>query len=335
MTRVTSWAEAWDHANAIFYGREIPRDHFETSVHPGPELAWALASLAVDTDERLGNPARFDLIDVGAGDGELMSALLTILREMSPELARRCAPVAVDLRPPSDLDPRVTWWVGDALQVLHHRCALDINGMVMAHEWLDDLAADIVESVESGDLHYINVDVDSGLESLGEPVGDDEQRAWLHRWWWPVIGRAEIGLSRDRAWQQLCSVINRGRAVAIDYSHTWQERSQGDFARGTVRAYRDGRRVQVIPNGSSNITAHVALDACAEAVGGSWTLSNQRTALSRMSAPMPDPAQADENPAVYAEQLQTHLRLQALRRIPGPGTMTWLIQEMGMTERTP
>ncbi len=335
MTRVTSWAEAWSHANAIFYRSELPRDHFETSTHRGPELASVLALLAVDTDERLGRPERFHLIDVGAGDGELMSALLVGLSEISPDLAQRCVPVAVDLRPPSQPDPRVTWWIGDALQILPEKCALGITGMVIAHEWLDDLAVDVVERSASGEVRYVNVEVDSGIETLGEPVGDDERAAWLHRWWWPITGRAEIGVGRDRAWQLLCGVIKHGRAVAIDYAHTREQRSQGDCAQGTVRAYREGRQVQLIPDGSSNITAHVALDACAQAVGGSWILSDQRTALARMSVPMPDPAQAIVNPQGYAEQLQAHLRMQALRRTPGPGTMTWLVQEVGMAEATP
>jgi SAM-dependent MidA family methyltransferase len=329
MTSETSWAQAWTSANTHFYSRERPRDHFETSAHPGPELARALATMAIDTDDRIGNPERFDLVDIGAGDGELMVALLSALRELSPDLARRCVPVAVDIRPPSMDDPRVTWCIGDALRVLPQQYTRGINGLVVAHEWLDDLAMDIVERSPSGELRYVNIDVTTGVETLGDAVGEDERGEWLRRWWWPVTGRAEVGLSRDRAWQAVCGLIHQGRAVAIDYAHTRQQRSRGDCEQGTVRGYRDSRLVQPIPDGSCNITGHVALDACAHAVGGSWTLTDQRTALSRVAVPLPPPSLAATNPDAYAQQLQSHMRVAALRRIPGPGSMSWLVQEIG------
>ena len=325
-----SWAGAWAQANTTFYRREIPRDHFETSTHPGPELAWGLALLAIDTDTRLAHPTDFHLVDVGAGQGELIEAMLSHLERLAPDLAARCRPIAVDLRSSPDHDPRVTWLCADAREVLPDRYPDGLLGLVIAHEWLDDIACDVVQRAASGEIHYLHVDTESGVESVGDVVADDERGDWLRRWWWPVTERAEIGLNRDRAWRVICAIINRGRAVAIDYGHTQPQRGGGEFPRGTMRAYQHGREVQPIPDGTCNITARVALDACAQAVGGTWRICDQWEALSGLSTSLPDPLLADTDLAEYVQRLEEHLRVQALRRIPGPGSMGWLVHDINI-----
>src|SRR5690606_21176985 len=103
-----------------------------------------------------------------------------------------------------------------------------------------------------------------GTERLGEPVAGAEAQ-WLARWW-PLEGeaglRAEIGLPRDRAWAAAAGTVARGLAVAVDYAHTAAARP----AFGTLTGFRDGRQAAPVPDGSCDITAHVALDACAETV---------------------------------------------------------------------
>src|ERR1700759_5509141 len=58
-----------------------PADHFRTSVHAGPLFARAMATLIDRGDARLGRPPRFDVVDVGAGRGELLTALHSQLGE--------------------------------------------------------------------------------------------------------------------------------------------------------------------------------------------------------------------------------------------------------------
>jgi SAM-dependent MidA family methyltransferase len=314
-----------------FYRREIPHDHFETSTHPGPELALALALLAIDTDACLGKPEYFDLVDVGAGQGELMEALLIHLDRLAPDLAGRCRPVAVDLRPSPARDSRLTWWAGDARQVMPDSYPDGVIGLVIAHEWLDDIACSVVQRSAAGQVHYVHVDTSSGVESIGDVVADDENAEWLRHWWWPVSDRAEIGLNRDQAWSAICGLINRGRAVAIDYGHTRLQRERGEFSQGTLRAYRSGNLVRPIPDGSCNITAHVALDSCAQAGGGRWRISYQREALSGLSIPLPNPQLASTDPMSYIQQFESHLRVQALRRSPGPGSMGWLVHDFDIS----
>ena len=105
--------------------------------------------------------------------------------------------------------------------------------------------------------------------------------AWL-RAWWPLraLGdRAEVGRTRCEAWAGTVRRIGRGVALAADYGHVRAARP----GCGTLTGYLEGRAVPAIPDGSRDITAHVALDACAAAgrrAGAAQTLlTTQREAL--------------------------------------------------------
>src|SRR5262245_2901980 len=60
-----------------FYARgEPPARHFRTSVHVSPSYAAAIWELLRQVDAGLGHPGRIDLVDVGAGRGELLEQIL-------------------------------------------------------------------------------------------------------------------------------------------------------------------------------------------------------------------------------------------------------------------
>ena len=58
---------------------EGPADHFRTSVHASPLFASALLRLIRRVDSALGRPDRLDVVDVGAGRGELLAALRALV----------------------------------------------------------------------------------------------------------------------------------------------------------------------------------------------------------------------------------------------------------------
>jgi hypothetical protein len=74
-----------------------------------------------------------------------------------------------------------------------------------------------------------------------------------------------VGITRDQTWVKLVNIFSVGRAIAIDYSHSKDQRTNGLFDAGTLTGYQRGSSVRAIPNGEVNITAHVALDSCASA----------------------------------------------------------------------
>jgi hypothetical protein len=123
---------------------------------------------------------------------------------------------------------------------------------------------DVAERDGSGTDRYVEVAPD-GTERLGAPVAGADA-AWLARWW-PLREpgeRAEIGRSRDEAWARAAGTLAAGLAVAVDYAHTAGARPPF----GTLTGFRAGREVPPVPDGTCDITAHVALDACAAASGG-------------------------------------------------------------------
>jgi SAM-dependent MidA family methyltransferase len=180
----------------------------------------------------------------------------------------------------------------------------EVHGLLVANEWLDTVPLDVVE-----DGRLVLVD-DSGQEALGAPLAS----AWAADWW-PDARRVEIGASRDLAWATAVSRVRRGLAVAVDYGHTRAER------RPTLTGYRDGRQVPPVPDGSCDITAHVALDAVAAATGS--LLVRQRDALQALglSAAVPGPAE----PA-FGERLARASQARELLDPDGLGAFGWLLR---------
>jgi SAM-dependent MidA family methyltransferase len=313
-----SWKEATERAlygEGGFYRRsEWPSAHFRTSVHVSSRFADALLVLLCRVDSGLGMPATVDLVDVGAGGGELLAALV----ERAPDdLAGRLRAVAVEVRErPAHLDADIQW-----VETLPD----DINGLVVANEWLDNVPVDVVEVAEDG-VRLVNVDTETGDERLGGRPSDEDQ-AWLDRWWplGSVGERAEIGRPRDVAWADVAGRVRKGAALAIDYGHEMTTRPPF----GTLSAYREGRAVTPIPDGSRDICAHVALDSCAEAAG---TLTTQREALSALgiTGQRPPLDQAKTDPAGYLMRLKEAGEEGELRDPTGLGAFGWILHPVGV-----
>lgn len=304
-----------------FYRRERPAAHFRTSVHASARYAAAFARLLGSVDQALGRPSRIDLVDVGAGCGELVVRVLTAI---APELASRVAPVAVEMAPrPQGLPGGIVW---------RHALPDEITGLVIANEWLDNVPLDVVELTPGGPRTVL-VDPATGGERAGpRPDGDDLE--WLERWW-PLSergDRAEVGRPRCAAWASVLERLRGGLAVAVDYSHVRAARP----VYGTLTGYRDGHAVPAVPDGSCDITAHVALDACAEAgIGAGATgslLTTQREALRGLglSGSRPPIELAHRDPRGYVTALCAAGEDAELIDPAGLGGFGWLAQTVAI-----
>ncbi len=263
-----AWSVAWRHAAYGpdgFYRSEggHAEDHFVTAVMEAEETAHRVWSIAAESMLELASAGEhITVTDVGAADG----VLLRQLRSIWPERLRAVTEWrGIDLRQrPPDLDVDIAWITGDVVDVAPRLGA--VPGLVVAHELLDDVPCDVVEPDDGGLLRMILVDPTSGRESIG-PVVTGAVQDWC-RDWWPrtePAARIEVGIQRDEAWRAIRSLVTDGLAIAVDYGHVLSERAAGRWDGGTLTAYVDGRAVRAIPDGSRNITAHVALDACAAA----------------------------------------------------------------------
>ncbi|GLX95243.1 SAM-dependent methyltransferase [Herbidospora sp. NBRC 101105] len=306
-----SWREATHRAlygAGGFYLKERPSAHFRTSVHASPIFAEAVARLLGRVDARLGRPARLDFVDMGAGDGRLAAGVLAAFGD------DRLRVTAVEVAPrPADLPSEIEW-AGEAPE--------EITGLVVANEWLDNVPLDVVEQTHDGP-RVVLVDPETGAERLGPLLTDPADLAWLAAWWpLPRVGlRAEIGSPRDEAWDALLARLSRGTCVAVDYAHTLADRP----ALGTLTGYRDGHAVPPVPDGTCDITAHVALDACAR---GEGLLTTQREALRDLglTGARPPLALASEDPPGYLRALARASAEAELIDPRGLGGFGWLEQ---------
>ncbi|MEU3579392.1 SAM-dependent methyltransferase [Streptomyces globisporus] len=318
------WREA---AQAALYGDEGfyrspegPAGHFRTSVHASPLFATAVARLLTGVAREL-DTGTVALVDVGAGRGELLTGVLAALPE-----GLDVTPYAVEVaaRPPG-LDPRIEW------------CAqppAGVAGLLFANEWLDNVPVEVAEADAEGVPRYVHVRASDGAERLDSAVTGADA-AWLERWW-PLSapgGRAEIGRPRDAAWAGAVGSLTAGAAVAVDYTHV----RGGRPPFGTLTGFRGGREVRPVPDGSCDLTAHVALDACAAAVAeagidASTELTDQRAALRRLGVggDRPPLSLATTDPAGYVRALAAAGEAAELTARGGLGDFGWLLHRVGL-----
>ena len=328
------WGDAMERAlygPAGFYtsGTGAPGRDFRTSSTASPHFARALLRLAAHVDAALDFPDPFVVVEVAAARGVLLTALRAHVATEAPQLAGRLRLVGVDLAPrPPDLPDDVTW----------HRAVADVHlftGLLVANEWLDNVPCDVVEQTEAYAV-YVEVD-ETGEERLAERVEPADQD-WLDRWW-PLVDegeRAELGHRRDAAWCQAVAKLDRGLAVCVDYAHDLADREAGMWPAGSLTGYREGRQVAPRADGTTDVTAHVALDAVAAAgvVAGATdtVLLDQRAALRALGVVggRPDIALASSDPKAYLAALSAAGDEAELIARGGLGDFGWLAQGVGI-----
>ncbi len=355
--------------HGFFVSGSGPADHFRTSVHASPAFAAAVFRLVSRLDAALGFPTPFDVVDVGAGRGELLRALAALAHgSATPDaaatpLARRLRLTAVELAPrPADLPRHIAWATEPPT---------GITGLLTATEWLDNVPLDVAVPTDTGWRYHL-VDPNTGEETPGPPL-TPEDLTWLTTWHptptrtptttpppppsapgtAPVIKRfastegpepdanllitglgerVEVGRGRDLAWGGVVGRLRRGVALAVDYGHLRGRRPVA----GTLTGYRNGRQVPPVPDGSCDITAHVAIDSVAAAgarvAGCAYTLLTQREALRALGADGGRPALslAGTDPAGYVRALAAASAVAELTDPAGLGGHHWLLQPVGV-----
>ena len=292
----TAWQEALYGAGGFFVTSR-PADHFRTAVTASPLFAAAVARMA--HEEELTT-----IVDMGAGGGELLANLHAL--DTGLDL------IGVDLAPRPDGLPEAIRWRDEP--------PAEFDGLLFAHEWLDNIPCDVVELDDQGDVRIVLVDPETGLERLGNPIDSD----WLDEWW-PLTEpgqRAEIGQPRDEAWADAVECVN-GLAVAVDYGHRLTDRPHY----GSLASFAGGHEVDVRPDGSRDVTAHVAVDAVADRVGG--CLERQREALARLGVDgaRPPLELATDDPPAYLQELSRAGEAGELRARGGWGDFWWVVRD--------
>jgi len=328
------WEEAWRlalyGADGFYTRPEGPAGHFRTASHAAAGLlAEALTALAASA-------GCGGILDVGAGRGELLTALAAA----APDLGLHGVDVVT--RPPG-LPAAVGWSCsgpdGTLDDPLDGVPADLLDGvLVVAWELLDVVPCPILEVDETGLARRVRVEPDTGREHLGEPAWPGDLN-WCARWW-PLDGappgtRAEVGRPRDALWAAIAGRVRSGLLLAVDYGHTAAGRPEHE----TLTGYRAGRQVPPIPDGSCDITAHVAMDAVAEAAESSGAaagrLTTQRAALTELGITAVITAGWSRREGGSAADLLAGLaragQAAELLDAGGLGGFTWLLQPVPTT----
>ncbi|MFQ6172247.1 SAM-dependent methyltransferase [Oryzobacter sp. R7] len=310
------WREAWHEAlygARGFYRRvEGPAGHFTTSTHGplGAVLAAALGRLA----DREGVS---HVVDVGCGRGELLHHLAA----GRPDLRL----TGVDVVPrPAGLPDAVDWLRSPGGAHLPDALADLEDVLVVAHEWLDVVPCTVVEVDDGGTPRTVLVDAAARQEELTGAI-DPGDAAWCAEHW-PLDDlspgtRVEVGLSRDRAWLGLVGRVRRGVLLAVDYGHTRDARPPA----GTLVGYRDGTAVPPLPDGTCDLTAHVAVDSLDQD-----ERTTQREALRALgvTADTPPLDLARTDPAGYLTALASSSAAAALTDPNGLGAFHWVLRRV-------
>ncbi len=308
----TPWKQAWDQAlygQKGFY-RQVtgPAGHFSTATQGIPQIGELLARALLKLMAQQGLDT---FVDMGCGRGELLEHV----HRLDPHV--HCLGVDVVERP--ELSEPIGWIRSPGGE----RLPDDLDGLsgtlIFANEWLDVVPCPIAEMDGNGELREVLVDVSSGAEQHGEVVSGPD-REWC-QWFWPTDrlepgDRVEIGGTRDTAWDNLLARLTSGLAVAVDYGHTIDSRP----AMGTLTGFRQGRQVLPMPNGSCDLTAHVAMDSLTHD-----QLMDQRTALRQLgvSGQTPPHELSRSDPMTYLRGLSTASAAVALTAKGGLGDFVW------------
>ena len=288
-----------------FFRRERPSDHFRTSVSASPLFAEAVARLVTHVDRELGHPDALTVLDVGAGRGRLLSQVLDLLGRDD-----RLRPIAVEVADrPEGLDPRIEWRAD---------LPTGFRGLLIATEWLDNVPLDIAKVDEDGVARYLLSD-----GALGDRLSAPDAH-WVAEWW-PIHepgDSAEIGRSRDDAWAAAVARLSAGLAVTVDYGHTRADR------RPTLTGFRNGRQVEPRFDGTTDITAHVAVDSVSARAALRVPPMRQREALRALGidGARPPLSLATTDPAAYVRALSRASQAAELIAEGGLGDHWWVLE---------
>ena len=314
----TPWQQAWDQAlygKSGFYRQAAgPAGHFSTATQGMPQIGEQLARALLTLMDREGLDT---FVDMGCGRGELLEHV----HRLGPQI--RCIGVDIVARP--QLSKTIGWLQSPGGEQLPDELDGLTCTLVLANEWLDVVPCPIAELNEDADLREVLVNTSTGDERLGDPVSGTD-RQWCDQFW-PLDDletgdRVEIGRTRDIAWSNMVSRVGSGLAIAVDYGHTIDSRP----APGTLTGFRQGRQVLPVPDGSCDLTAHVAMDSLTHD-----ELLDQRGALRRLgvSGQIPSHDLARSNPAAYLQGLSAASAAAALIARGGLGDFLWALRHTG------
>ncbi|MFQ5696595.1 MAG: SAM-dependent methyltransferase, partial [Terriglobia bacterium] len=210
------------HPEHGYYTSHVPRTgrrDYYTSVEVGPLFARLLARQAREMSEALGRPARFDLVECGAGRGRLARELVGAVREQWPPFAQALRVTLVEasaaLRAKAAEAAKL---FGDVVRIVPAMPAAPIAGCILSNELVDALPVHRVVQREDG-LREIWITAKEGelCEQEGQ-VSSARVASYLEQYGAPLaVGQiAEVHLAALDWLERAARCLERGFILTID-----------------------------------------------------------------------------------------------------------------------
>jgi len=281
------------------------RGDFYTNAHVAPVFARLLARHFELLWNELGRADRFDLVELGPGDGQFAAELLPWIAKRFPELSSRLDYTAIEQSPVlrARLKESLTA-VGNRIRILEGLPPVaeesdSITGCVFANEFFDALPVHILvwrngrwleryvcfeginlswcEETPSSPLLVEVAETSSGLPAPLRTLEDGSI--------------AEIRPLADYWLRRTALFLARGEALVLDYGYTLNEWRQGRFPQGSALGYRQHQAMGDLLSepGQRDLTAHVNFTSLIEAAQQcglqQWNLCSQSKFLMDLGEP--------------------------------------------------
>ncbi|GAB3587937.1 SAM-dependent methyltransferase [Calidifontibacter terrae] len=297
-----AWQDALYGPDGFYQNAQGPAAHFATSTQGIPGVVELLAELVIALARRE-NIGR--IVDFACGRGELLHQL----RLVDPTLDL----TGVDIvERPTGLVESIGWVRSPGGGQLPTELDNLTDTLLLAHEWLDVVPCDLLV-----DDHLMTADGSLGTKP------SSTQRNWATEHW-PTADPAEVvelGDTRDAAYAALRGRLSSGLFVCVDYGHLAGERPPVS----TLTGFRDGRECEPRFDGSTDITAHVAMDS----LGADELIRQADLANTLILRPeRPDHSLAQRDPLAYIASLRRRGAWSAFTDPAGLGGFWWSLERV-------
>lgn len=248
-------------------GRKVGADgDFYTSSNVHEVFGRLIGREIARMDELLGVPERFDLVEVGAGNGRLARDVLDYLAAEAPGLYDRLTCRLIEAEPSLKSAQekmlgghvtKATWHAADDLASGN----LTFTGCLYSNELIDSFPVHLVEMTPGGLCEVYVTLRDGELAEKFSAPSTPELAAYLERLGitLPEGKRAEINLAASRWLATVANSLEKGFVLTIDYGYEAADLFSPARMGGTLLCYH---RHTVAENpyvrpGEQDITSHV------------------------------------------------------------------------------
>lgn len=315
------------------YYTQAPRNDYFTSPQVHPAFGALLARFAHRVWARLEYPSRFDVIELGSGNGQLAQDFASYSKELCEDFQSALRYLAVDrsrLRTPeagAGIDRLIS--TGVPLR--------NVNGLILSNELVDAFPVHRFE-MNAGAVQEIFVTMhgEDIQESLGKPSTPlIEERLAKLDCQLPDGFRGEVNPGIRPMMIQIAGALGSGVVLTIDYGEYARDLYSPTRSGGTLRTFQShllGNR-PLTGIGSQDITASVdftALQEEGEQAGlRSLGMTTQADALSSLGIRevVRQPSWTALHPSARA---RNRMALEELARPHGLGAFKWFLQSKGL-----